>query len=282
MLTTRTKIALAAFAQRVLTAVPRMLGRGNQTIATRSGICWALDLDEGIDFSIWLLGAFERSTVAAYSLLVRPGMTVMDIGANIGAHTLPLARLVGPTGRLIAVEPTAWAVGRLRANLKLNHTFAAVVDVRQAMLVANDADPLQKEIYSSWPLHGHDVHPTMRAQVKSTAGARALTLDRLVREAGVGRIDFIKLDVDGHECAVLRGGAETLKRDHPAIILELAPYVLGKGDDSFESLIALLCQLGYRLQEMTSRQPLPSDPAALGRLIPDGGSMNVVALPVAQ
>ena len=77
------------------------------------------------------MGAFEKRTVAAYSRLVRPGMTVIDIGANIGAHTLPLAKLVGPTGRVIAVEPTIWAVERLRANLDLNPPLRAIVDVHQ-------------------------------------------------------------------------------------------------------------------------------------------------------
>lgn len=281
MLTTRTKIALAAALQRAVTAVPRLAGRGTQTVATRSGIRWALDLDEGIDFSIWLLGAFERRTVAAYARLVRPGMTVLDIGANVGAHTLPLARLVGPTGRVVAVEPTDWAVERLRNNLALNGDLAAVVDVHQAMLVARTDDVLADTLYSSWPLHGRDVHPKLRAQPKSTSGARAVMLDQLVASAGIGRVDFVKLDVDGHEGAVLRGGIETFKRDRPAIVLELSPYILAEAGDSFEAMLALLYEYGYRLYELTSRRPLAREAADLARTIPEAGGINAIALAVA-
>jgi len=278
MLTTRSKIALAALLQRAVTAVPRMAGRGTRTVATRSGIRWALDLDEGIDFAIWLLGAFERSTVAAYAQIVRPGATTVDIGANIGAHTLFLARQVGPAGRVIAVEPTAWAVERLRANLALNEALAAVVDVRQVMLAASATEALPDTLYSSWPLHGADVHPKLRARPKSTAGARALTLDALLQIEGVEHVDFIKLDVDGHEGAVLRGAVGTLARDHPTIILELSPYILAEAGDSFDDLVGTLTRLGYRLYHLTSRRALPSDPALLARSIPDGGSINAIAV----
>ena len=95
MLTTRTKIALARLIQRPLMMARRMFGQGHETIVRRRGVRWQLDLREGIDLSIYLLRAFEPSTLKAFERLVKPGMTVLDIGANIGAHTLHLARLVG-------------------------------------------------------------------------------------------------------------------------------------------------------------------------------------------
>ncbi len=281
MLSTRTKIALAAALQQAITALPRLAGRGTQTIANRSGIRWALDLSEGIDFAIWLLGAFERRTINAYSQIVRPGMTVVDIGANVGAHTLFLARLVGRQGRVIAVEPTAWAVKRLRTNLELNPELAAVVDVRQAMLVASTAEVLPAEIYASWPLHGRSVHPKLRAQSKSTSGAEAITLDQLAQREGIECINFIKLDVDGHEGAVLRGGLNVLRRDHPAIIFELSPYILAEAGDSAENLLTLLRELGYRPYDLSLRCLLPSDPRQLAQSITDGGSINAIAISAA-
>lgn len=276
MLTTRTKIALAAAVQRPVTAIMRLSGRGPQIQATRSGLRWNLDLDEGIDFSIWLLGAFERATVAAYSRFVRPGMTVLDIGANIGAHTLPLARLVGDAGRVIAVEPTQWANRRLRANLMLNPELERRVLVRQVMLVGSEQEPLPDSIYASWPLHGTDVHPKLRAQAKSTEGAQAITLDALLEREGIERVDFVKLDVDGHECAVLRGGLASFKRHRPVMIMELSPYGFAEAGGSLEELLSLLSECGYRLRELGSDRALPMDAAALQSMIPDGGGINVV------
>lgn len=281
MLTTRTKIALAATLQQMITAVPGLAKRDAQVVVNRSGIRWSLDLNEGIDFSIWLLGAFERRTVAAYSRLVKPGDTVIDIGANIGAHTLFLSRLVGPQGRVVAVEPTAWAVQCLRRNLDLNPELARVVDVQQALLAATSGGPVPAEIYASWPLHGRDVHPKLRARPKSTSGAEAMTLDQLVQQKGIGRVDFIKLDVDGQEVAILNGGMETLRRDHPTIIFELSPYILAEAGDDAISLLSHLHDLGYRLYDLGLRRALSSDFAAVANKIPDGGGINVIAMPTA-
>ena len=95
---TKQKILLARWVQLLVMAARRLAGRGPSTQVTRQGIRWAQDLREGIDFSIWLLGSFEPETVRCYQRLIRPGDVVLDIGANIGAHTLPLARAVGPSG----------------------------------------------------------------------------------------------------------------------------------------------------------------------------------------
>lgn len=84
----------------------------------RDGIHWDLDLSEGIDFAIFLLGGLELRTLRLYRRLVQPGDTVLDVGANIGAHALPLARLVGASGRVVAFEPTQFAFCKLQRNLE--------------------------------------------------------------------------------------------------------------------------------------------------------------------
>src|SRR5208283_4389599 len=105
MLTTKQKVWLAARAYRCVSLGRSALGKGNGATVSRGGLRWQLDLSEGIDFAIYLLGAFERSTVITLQKLVKPGDMVFDIGANIGAHTLGLARSVGPAGRVYAFEP---------------------------------------------------------------------------------------------------------------------------------------------------------------------------------
>src|SRR5580692_10186007 len=120
MLTTTQKIALARAVQMPVVAARSLARLGAVTTVRRRRVNWALDLREGIDFSIWLLGAFELATVRAYERLVRRGDTVLDIGANIGAHTLHLARAVGAEGKVWAIEPTDYAIGKLRDNMALN------------------------------------------------------------------------------------------------------------------------------------------------------------------
>jgi len=82
-----------------------MAGKNNCVTVRRRGLMWSLDLSEGIDFSIYLLGAFERSTTITLEKLVKPGDVVFDLGANIGAHTVVLAQLVGGAGQVLAFEP---------------------------------------------------------------------------------------------------------------------------------------------------------------------------------
>src|ERR1039458_2455307 len=109
VLRTKTMIALASMAYRVVNRTRAVIGMSDQAIVRRSGHRWALDLKEGIDFSIFLFGAFEPGTVSTLKRLVKAGDTVFDIGANVGAHTLGLASSVGPDGTVFAFEPTDFA-----------------------------------------------------------------------------------------------------------------------------------------------------------------------------
>ena len=106
----------------------------------------------------------------------------------------------------------------------------------------------------------------------------AMSLDQAIRDFGIPRPTLIKLDVDGNECQVLRGGLDSLRRFHPPIILELAPYVFSGGENSFEAFVGLLHGAGYKLLRSPGGQTLPLDAAALAQTIPDGASINAWAM----
>src|SRR4051812_33154439 len=108
-LNTRMKIAIARGAFLPLIWVRSLIGLGKNAHAVRHGIRWQLDLSEGVDFSIYLLGAFEPRMIRVLRRIVLPGQTVVDIGANVGSHTLHFAEAVGTSGQVIAIEPTDWA-----------------------------------------------------------------------------------------------------------------------------------------------------------------------------
>jgi FkbM family methyltransferase len=279
MLATHTKIRIAAAIQAPVIAARRVFGLPPTLRARRGGVSWELDLREGIDFAIWLLGVFERRTVAAYSRHVRAGAVVFDIGANVGAHTLLLADLVGVTGQVYAFEPVCWAIDKLRRNLHLNPLLVDRVQAHQLLLTHSDTAAVPAGIHASWPLAADpDVHPTLRARRLTTEGAWAITLDSFVAANAISRLDFVKLDVDGHECAVFRGAMNTLRRFRPVIVTELSPYVLEEGGDSLETLLRQISDLGYRLYALDGETSLPLDPDALRRLIPSGGGINALAL----
>jgi FkbM family methyltransferase len=275
---TATKIACASALSAVVRGARRLCRRPAHGVFRRGGILWDLDLREGIDFAIYLFGRFEPATVSAYSRRVRQGAVVVDIGANIGAHSLHFARLVGPDGRVLAFEPTQYAFAKLRRNIELNPGLASRILPSQSMLVATDGVAVPAAIYSSWPLVASgDLHAVHRGELRSTSGASAVTLDAALEAAGHERVDVIKLDVDGNEPEVVAGGKRILERSRPVIFMELAPYLYPAGDPRFATMLATLTTLGYRFVDERTARPVPDTAAALAELVGEGASVNVIA-----
>ena len=280
MLRTRDKILLARALRFPIVLFSRIRHKGTLQTVTRRGIKWSLDLDQGIDLSIYVFGCFEPKTTRALQELIAPGDIVIDIGANIGAHTLGMARLVGATGRVIAFEPTRFAHAKLLRNLELNTSLAVRVTVEQIFLTDRPTSPAPGTVYSSWPLNRtNELHAKHRGAAEDTTGASAKTLDDYVLTHSIERVGLIKLDVDGHECQVLRGADQVLKSHRPIILMELAPYTLCEAGDSVEELLRILAEAGYSLLYETSRRSLPSEAHQVKTMIEDGASINVVAKP---
>ena len=118
-LNTSTKIFLATLAYRVVSFMRSTIGKSDNLVINRKKILWNLDLKEGIDFSIYILGEFEKSTFSLYKSILREGDVVLDVGANIGDQTLPIAKLIGPTGKVFAFEPTEYAFNKLTKMLSM-------------------------------------------------------------------------------------------------------------------------------------------------------------------
>ena len=276
-ISTRHKIMLARLAYFGVSGLRRLARCDDGAEVRRGGVNWSLDLREGIDFAIYLTGYFEPRTVAAYRRILAPGRVAVDIGANMGAHTLHLSGCVGRDGRVLAFEPTAEAYCRLARNIAINPELGRRIDAMQTMLVATPDTAPEPTVYASWPLRSpSDAHDLHLGVALSTEGANISTLDDAVAAAGLDRVDLIKLDVDGHELDVLRGARTILKQHHPAIVMELSPYTIEERGQDPSELIALLQDQGYRFYDLagrslaTANRPVPK--------IPAGYSMNVLAI----
>jgi FkbM family methyltransferase len=268
-------MAMARMLQLPVLAARRIAGRGPEIDTRRRGLVWHLDLREGIDFSIWLRGCFEASTIAAYRRELKPGDTVVDVGANMGAHTLEFARAVGPQGRVLACEPTAYVFARLLANLEANPGLRGQVRADQVMLTAAPDASLPATLVSSWPL-GTDPERdrTSWGHAYPTTGAQVSTMDDWLAEQGVQRVDLIKLDVEGNECAVLDGAGRILREHRPVIVCEIFARALEAAGQTVDALLDRFDAAGYRLETLRGR---PVTRRALARLERRGASTNVVA-----
>jgi FkbM family methyltransferase len=242
----------------------RMPGRPSTAVKTIGGVTFELDLSDAIGASLYYSGTFEEKTERLIESCLKPGMVAVDVGANFGYHTFRLAQGVGPTGRVLAVEPMTEAWNRLRANAARND-FPQVTYVQVGL---SDADEgLATVAFTSH----YNIDGTQHAESELV---RVTTLDTLVAEAGLERVDFIKIDVDGFEGKVFRGTRATLERWHPGVLFEVSPAMMAEQGDDAGDLFALLDGLGYRLFD-EDRAPV-SDRAAL-MAAAGGYSVNLFA-----
>lgn len=276
-LTVRNKIRIAKGLHTLIQGWRRAAGLPMQAEFRRQRLQWFLDLDEGIDLSIYLLGGYELDAIRAYRSFLRPGMTVFDVGANIGAHTLPLAQILGRKGRVLAFEPTRYAYAKLCRNIALNPEIQTAISSYQVFLVARHTDSQPKTAYSSWPLsEDSTVHEGHRGRLQGLEGAQSATLDEICRLEKIAKVDFAKIDVDGAEFSVLKGWEKTLARQKPLIMMEFAPFAHAAGEHSFETLIDFLRELEYSFFDLSGKRPLPNSADQLRRIIPEGSSRNVL------
>ena len=167
----------------------------------RDGSRWALDLRDDAH-RLMFLDLYERDLRRRALALVPAGGCVVDVGANVGFWTIPAARALGPGGRVVAFEPNPWAVDRLRRNLALNDdgSLAAVEIVAAAV----GAAPGTMELYSD-DLEAGASQATLYAAAHDGSPQHVevpvTTLDDVV----TGPVDLVKIDVQGHEMAVLDG-----------------------------------------------------------------------------
>jgi FkbM family methyltransferase len=277
---TASKIRLARALYRGVIGIRAIARLPPIVVAQRRGVRFELDLAEGIDLAMYLGGAFEFDTYRALRRLIKEGDTVLDVGANAGIHTLPLARMVGARGTVIAFEPTNAAFRRLVRNLELNPDLSG--RVKPVMAYLDDrgrGDAAPREFYASWRLDiARGQHPKHFGSLEVAGNARAWTLDAYSSAMAINRVAVMKLDVDGFEYKVLRGGVGLLARDRPAIVAEVCPYALEEQGSSAEEMLGLLTSLGYSFYDERTLQSLSGDPKIIAASVKRNSSINIVAL----
>ena len=186
-----------------------------------------------------LWGHYEDEVEAVFRRVLRPGMGVVDIGANIGFFTMLSAALVGPGGYVLAVEPNGENARMLEASRRMNG-FDQVV-------VAQVAAGRGTGLLVLHTTHSNGTTSEPGGDVAGLLGARtvpSVAVDALV---GVGRrIDLVKIDVEGAEYTALLGASRVLARDRPVIISEFSPDLMpGISGIDGPGYLGWLMGLGY-------------------------------------
>ncbi|HVA35186.1 MAG TPA: FkbM family methyltransferase [Stellaceae bacterium] len=198
----------------------------------RHGMMLYLATDQYVGGSLDRYGEFSEAEAALFAQIVKPGMTVLDLGANMGAHTICFAQAVGAGGRVIAFEPQRIIHQILCANVMLN--VLPNVFAHQACIGCQAGTVLVP------PLNYGAVNNFGGLALGAfTAGESVpqVTLDSLAFD----QCHFVKIDVEGMEVEALEGGRATLARHRPVL------YVENDRPEKSAALITLLFDLGYRL-----------------------------------
>ena len=193
-----------------------------------------------------LLGRDDRRVLEAQ---LRPGMRAVDVGANLGLTTLMMARLVGPTGSVIALEPDP----RLHATLERN---IAANDARHVTaLCAAAGDRTGRAMLRQSPLHTGDHRMYAMDGHEGRAGVEVdvIRLDDVQVLAGQA-VDFVKIDVQGYEAHVLSGMEAVMARSpRLCIMFEYTPAKLHAAGSEPAELLARLRERGFTIHQVDAR-----------------------------
>lgn len=220
----RTLPLVAPLLRRAFALAVRPLGGRAVAIAHGPGAGLRLWFDE--TSAVWVSGRAEGAVQEALRTLVRPGAVLFDVGANVGFFTVLGARLVGPSGTVVAFEPHPENVARLRRNVDLN-AAANVVVVAAAVSDAGGERLLDARHTATAHLVGGGAGP-------GSVRVEAISLDEFVAQRPDLAPAVVKIDVEGHEAEVVRGMRATLGRAGPVLICE----VHGRGADLYHALAA--------------------------------------------
>lgn len=208
------------------------------------GLSFCCDLRDAIAREVCFTGRYEPQDTALMQTLLGPGMTFVDVGANWGYYTLLAASLVGGRGRVISFEPDPRLFPVLMENIKYN----GLMQVTALQIAA--ADKAGRAL-----LAGYDEKDANRGlsrlvdTAKSNEGnfsVEAQTIDAVLDELEVERVDLLKMDIEGAEELALRGMLEGLaRRRFRRILLELHPSILAERGRTVQDVMGLLSEAGY-------------------------------------
>lgn len=232
-------------------------------------------LKEHMGSQIFFRGSYSGDQLTIVERLLDARGVFVDAGANQGEFSIAAARVV-PLGRVIAFEPVTEYRQRLLENVRIN-AFDNVEVVPAALGEEKSVLPIYDQQAAYADGTRNEGLPSLfrspsRSQPLEMVPIR--TLDDVLVEMGVAKVDVIKLDIEGAEWMALRGAVKTLAQSRPTLILEIARETCRAGGHEPEALAQWLAGLDYRLEEIAAGgKTSPIDPASLGDF------QNIVAYP---
>jgi FkbM family methyltransferase len=247
--------------------VPRSIERHGATIV--------LNPDDPVVSGALALNVYERPETRFFLSVCRPGMVVLDVGANVGYYTALALRHIGRDARVVALEPDQETYSYLLRTVEANGGTNTTC-VCKAAAAANAS----MQLYSN-PDNRGDSRLYENKLATRSAAVEAITIDSLLESLGIASVNLIKIDVQGFEANVFAGLEQTIRRSPDLTIMsEFWPYGLrSAGSDPLE-LLNRLEGFGLVLQELSPNGSLTAvrDKQALIDSYPGRQYTSIIAM----
>jgi FkbM family methyltransferase len=191
---------------------------------------------------------YESELINLFCRLVVSGATVIDVGAHVGIYTLLASRRVGPSGKVVAIEPSPANVGLLRQHLRINRCSntevveAAIADKPGQITFNYRPDPTDPSAFAN----------SMAYDISGeSAIVQVKTLDEICNKLSPV---LIKIDVEGAELLALRGGKNILLRNNPVVFVAVHPNPMRTLGTTPEQLVSYMNSLGYTGTTLDGRE----------------------------
>lgn len=188
--------------------------------------------DTIIGKSLEVYREFSEGEVAVFRHFVKKGHVVLDIGANVGAHTVFFGKKVGLKGEVHAFEPQRILFQMLSGNMAINnivrgYCYHAAVGAEDGHITVPQITPWETFNFGALNVENHTIGDPVEQ----------IAIDSL----NLPRVDFVKIDVEGMESAVIKGAEQTIARARPVIYTENNP------SPKANQLIHNIAAMGYEL-----------------------------------
>lgn len=233
---------------------------------TRDGAVYPVVTGDVIQRYLWLHGVWEPHLTAWMRSRLAPGDLVVDAGAHTGYFTVLASRLVGPSGRVVAIEPSPAFHQALTANIAAN---GCSHNVRTVNAGVSDA-PGRVTFYLERDTNLGGTTAVRPRTVEASFEADAAPLPTLLTGEEVAAARLIKIDVEGSEAAAVRGLVPVLSelRDDAELVVEVTPRALAKQGQTVDDVLGPLREHGFHVYRLANDYAASSYPAALRRPAP--------------
>lgn len=204
-------------------------------------VCFILNPIYRIEKEILYQQFYDKKTLLYIKRLVRNGDVIIDVGANIGSMTLPLAYHAGISGKVFAFEPGPILFNRLKKNVMENQNISGRIECCNLGLSDSDG-----HLY--WQEEMHNRGNAVLSNNKNGIRVNVITLDKFILNNSIEQLNFIKIDVEGMELEVLNGALKVIGKFTPIILFET--NVESDKNKKIERVFNLLSKYSYEFFEI--------------------------------